>query len=67
MHRHFTVLMLSLLSWPSSQSFQSAFCSQVTFDGIGFPLISQILSVTVINIVLFGNLVQSIDAWITMF
>ena len=32
--------------------------------GVGFPLILQILGPTVIYVVLFGQFVQSIDAWI---
>ena len=32
--------------------------------GVGFPLLVQILGPTVIDAVLFGQFVQSIDAWI---
>ena len=56
----------------SFQSFLSAFCFWVTFRWLWsslypFSTKSQILSTTVIDIVLFGNLVQSIYAQITMF
>ena len=34
--------------------------------GIDFPLVLQIFSMTVINVMLFGNLVQSTDARISI-
>ena len=34
--------------------------------GVHFPLILQILGPTVIDVVLFGQFVQSIDAWIAL-
>ena len=67
-----TILTFSWPAWFSWQSFRSSFCCGVTYQwpwSSSYPLsrVSQILGFGIINIVLLGNLVQSIDAWITSF
>ena len=54
---------------PLDNLFGQGFATRQLVDGldylgVGFPLILQILGPTVIDVVLFGQFVQSIDAWI---